>query len=75
MRNALIKGTQKNNILIVGPTNCGKAFLLNPLELIFNAFVNPATTKYSWTNLENKEVAFVNDGHQRVSHGVTFYYC
>ena len=61
MRNALIKGTQKNNILIVGPTNCGKSFLLNPLELIFNAFVNPATTKYSWTNLENKEVAFLND--------------
>ena len=61
MRNALIKGTQKNNILIVGPTNRGKSFLLNPLELIFNAFVNPATTKYSWTNLENKEVAFLND--------------
>ena len=39
MRNALIKGTQKNNILIVGPTNCGKSFLLNPLELIFNAYL------------------------------------
>ena len=61
MRNALIKGTQKNNILIVGPTNCRTSFLLYPLELIFNAFVNPATTKYSLTNLENKEVAFVND--------------
>ena len=24
-------------------------------------FFNPATTKYSWTNLENKEVAFLND--------------
>ena len=62
MRNALIKGRQKNyNILIVGPTNCGKSFLLDPLELIFNAFVNPATIKYSWINLENKEVAFLDD--------------
>ena len=47
--------------MIVGPTNCGKSFLLDPLELIFKAFANPATTKYSWTNLENKEVAFLND--------------
>ena len=62
MRNALITGRQKNNnILIVGPTNCGKSFLLDTLGLIFNVFVNPATTKYSWTNLENKEVAFLND--------------
>ena len=45
MRNALIKGRQKNNnILIVGPTNCGKSFLLDPLKLIFISFVNPATT-------------------------------
>ena len=34
---------------------------MDPSELIFNAFVNPATTKYSWTNTENKEVAFLND--------------
>ena len=47
--------------MIVGPTNCGKSFLLDTLGLIFNVFVNPATTKYSWTNLENKEVAFLND--------------
>ena len=47
--------------MIVGPTSCGKFFLLHLLELIFNAFVNPATTTYSWINLENKEVAFLND--------------
>ena len=61
MRNALIKSRQKNNnILIVGPTNCGKSFLLDPSKPIFNAFVISATTKYSWTNVENKEVAFLN---------------
>ena len=46
MRNALIKVRQKNNnILIVGPTNYSKSFLLDPIELILIAFVNPATSK------------------------------
>ena len=62
IRNTLIQGTQKNkNILIAGPTNCGKSFLLEPLELIFNAFVDPATSKYASTKLETKEVTFLND--------------
>lgn len=62
IRNTLIQGTQKNkNILIVGPTNCGNSFLLEPLELIFKAFVNPATSNYAWTKLETKEVTFLND--------------
>lgn len=62
LRNTLTKGRQKNNnILIIGPKNCGKTFLLEPLELIFKSFVNPATTKYSWVNLEGKEVCFLND--------------
>ena len=46
---------------MLDPTIAESPFLLDPLELIFNAFFNPATTKYSWTNLENKEVAFLND--------------
>ena len=49
------------NILIVGPTNCGKSFLLNPLELIFNAFVNPACGKYAWIGLDDCEIAYLND--------------
>lgn len=62
VRNALKKGRGKgNNLLIVGPTNCGKSFLLNPLELIFKTFINPANTKYAWIGLEDSEVAYLND--------------
>ena len=44
LRDAFLRGRQKNtNILIVGPTHCGKSFLLNPIELMFKVFVNPAT--------------------------------
>jgi len=59
-------GTQKrppknNNLLITGPTNCGKSFLLNPLEIVFKAFVNPANGKYAWIGLDECEVAYLND--------------
>jgi hypothetical protein len=62
LRNAFMKGRHKNvNVLIIGPTNCGKSFLLNPIELIFNAFVNPATGRYAWVGLDECEVAYLND--------------
>ena len=48
-------------ILSFGPTNCRKSFLLNPLETVFKAFVNPATDKYAWIGLDGCEVAYVND--------------
>ena len=48
------------NILTFGPTNCGKSFLLNPLETL-KAFVNPATDKYAWIGLDGCEVAYVNN--------------
>ena len=36
----MIKGRQRNNnILIVVPPNCRNSFLLDPLELIFDALV------------------------------------
>ena len=30
------------NILIIGPANCGKTSLLKPLSLVYRSFVNPA---------------------------------
>ena len=62
VRQCLIKGRQKrNNIMLVGPTNCGKSFLLNPLEIIYKAFVNPSSTSYAWIGLDEHEVAYLND--------------
>ena len=52
---------QKNaSILLHGPTNCGKSFLLNPLELIYKTFCNPATSRYAWVGLDNAEGAYFN---------------
>ena len=62
VRQLLYYGRQKKlNIILVGPTNCGKSFLLNPLELIFKTFANPATGKYAWVGVDECEVAYLND--------------
>ena len=62
LRECLKRGRKKNNnILLTGPTNCGKSFLLNPVELIFNCFVNPASGKYAWVGLDECELAYLND--------------
>jgi len=62
MRNCLTKGRQKyNNIMLTGPTNCGKSFLLDPLESMFKCFTNPTADKYAWVPLEGCEVALINE--------------
>ena len=47
--------------MIVGPADCGKTFILNPLNELFQTFTNPATTSYAWVGSENEEVIFLND--------------
>lgn len=62
LRRCLSKGRKKfNNIMLTGPTNCGKSFLLNPLEIMFKCFVNPAAGRYAWVDLDQCEVAYLND--------------
>ena len=51
------------NIMIVGPANCAKTFLLNPLTTIYKCFVNPASTIFAWVGAEEAEVIFLNDFH------------
>ena len=36
------------NILITGPANCGKTFILNPLNTLYKTFSNPATGSFAW---------------------------
>ena len=64
IRNLLIKGCGKyRKILLKGPANCGKTFILNPLNSIFNTFSNPATTSFAWVGAQDCEVIFLNDFH------------
>ena len=58
----MIKGRGKfRNIMLTGPANCGKTFLLNPLNKIFSTFTNPASTSFAWVGAEKAEVLFLND--------------
>ena len=62
VKNLLNKGRGKfRNILLTGPANCGKTFLLNPLNNIFKTFTNPASTSFAWVGAEKAEVIFLND--------------
>ena len=62
MRQLLEHGRGKfRNLLIVGPANCGKTFLLKPLEIIFRAFTNPANDKYAWVGADQAEVIVLQD--------------
>ena len=49
------------NILIIGPANCVKTFLLKPLSLVYRSFVNPATSTFAWVGAEQAELLFIND--------------
>ena len=58
----LEKGRGKGrNILITGPANCGKTFILDPLRVIYKCFVNPATCTYALMGVETAEVIIFND--------------
>ena len=50
VRELLEKDRKKRlNIFLLGPSNCGKSFLVESLEQIFNFFTNPTQGKYAWT--------------------------
>ena len=62
VKELLLKGRGKNrNLLITGPTNCGKTFLLNPLTVIYHTFCNPATGSFAWVGVDSTECIFLND--------------
>ncbi len=58
----LTKGRGKyRNIMIIGPANCGKTFILNPITKIFSTFLNPASSTFAWVGAEMAECLFLND--------------
>ena len=46
------------NIIIVVPSNCGKTFLLKPLESTFKTFANSASDKYASVGADDDEIIF-----------------
>ena len=62
IHDAITTGRQKNNnIMLVGPTNCGKSFLLYLSEIIFRSFINRANGRYEWVGLGTCKIAYLND--------------
>ena len=58
----LDKGQGKyRNVMIVGPANCGKTFMINPLNKVLHAYCNPATATFAWVGAEKAECIFLND--------------
>ena len=49
------------NLMIVGPTNCGKSFIFMPLTIIYKCFNTPSQGTYNWVDAPEKEVVFLND--------------
>ena len=58
----LEKGRGKyRNILLTGPANCGKTFILNLLNVVYKTFSNPTSPSFAWIGVENYEILFLND--------------
>ena len=59
LRELLTLGRGKyQNTIIVGPSSCGKTFLLKLLEPLFKTFANPASGKYAWVGADAAEIIF-----------------
>lgn len=63
LRKLLVEGRGKyRNILITGPADCGKTFILSPITKIFpGTLVSPSSTKYAWIGADEAEIIFLND--------------
>ena len=49
------------NIFLVGRANCGKSFLLRPLQFFFKTLANPASNSFSFAEVVKNDVIFLDD--------------
>ena len=65
LRDSLEHGRGKfRNVILVGPANCGKTFMLKPLKCIFKEseiFENPSNDKFGWVGAEKASVLILQD--------------
>ena len=62
LKTLIIKGRGKHrNVMVTGPTNCGKTFLICPIDKLFKAFCNPPEDKYAWVEVVDVEVIFLKN--------------
>ena len=57
----LTEGRGKYRNMIIGPANCSKTFILNPITKIFTTFSNPASSSFAWVDAEKAECLFLNN--------------
>ena len=50
-----------STVFFIGPQDCGKSFLLLPLELLFKTFSNPTKGTFNWVGIHESECIFLND--------------
>ena len=62
IRDLLHQGHSKfRNIMICGPANLVKTFILNPLSSVYTTFCNPACMSFAWVGAEDAKCIFLND--------------
>ena len=63
IRTLLEKGRgKKRNLLLLGPGNTAKTFMLLPLKQVFpETFSSPAGSKFSWIGADESSIIFLND--------------
>ena len=62
IKGLLVKGRSKYiNIIITGPANCGKTFILQPLSVIFKCFQNPSASAFARVGADEAEIITLSE--------------
>ena len=62
IRDLLIHGSVEfRNAMIICAANCGKTFVLKPMQIIYHAFSNSVNDKYVCVGVDNAEVIILQD--------------